>query len=136
MAALTSGSWTITYRNGNRYNSTNIVGRKRYVSLILSLSTGEIAAGGIVLPGAGSVGMVRYLEGYTFDHDVCVPIFSTAVGRALKWSYNPTANKLIPYTFSMASAAALPSGARVMHITATTRSLTGAKNFYCVARGW
>lgn len=136
MAALTTGSWTIAYRTGDRKSSTNILKSQRMVRLKLTLTTGESPAAGVPLPPFGAVGMVRYLDSYILDNDVSHAVFTTARGRAIKWVVNTTANRLIPLQLTMNSGSGTTSGGRTMRATATALSITGAKVFYVTAIGW
>jgi hypothetical protein len=136
MAALTTGSWTIAFRNGNQNNSTRIENKKRFVDLKLTLTTGESPATGVPLPNYGSLGMVRNLEYVQLHNDVAHAVFTTARGRAIKWVVNATANRIIPYQVTMNSGSGTTSGGRALRACATNLSITGAKVFYITAVGW
>ena len=134
MAALTSGSWTIAFRT-NRLNDTNIVGKKKYVDLKLTLASGEVSSGGVKMPGAGSCGLVRNLDHYIIHNRIDSTKFTTALARAVQWNYSATDNKLVGYKHPMASAAGSPSGGRTMRVLATAQTVA-SQIFYVTAVGW
>ena len=132
MASLGTGSWTIAYRNGDRNLDTSITNRKKFVSLKLTLASGEVPAGGVALPNAGSVGMVRNLDGYMLHHSrASASGRLTSTGVNLFWSLNTTGNKLIP------ARSVLVSGANqsAFKLLATTVTIP-SQVFYMTAVGW
>lgn len=131
MAALTSGSWTIAYRNGDRNADTVITNRKKYVSLKLTLASGEVPAGGVPLPGAGSVGLVRNLDSYILQHAAALATARmTSTQPNLLWSLT-TGNKLLPIRSVLVSGAN-QSAFKLLATTVTIKS----QSFYVQAVGW
>ncbi|MFQ5895655.1 MAG: hypothetical protein ACE5JJ_07555, partial [Nitrospinota bacterium] len=94
MARLTSGSWSIagftaTGKTGRIAENTFIVGRRKFVSLKLSLASGEVGTTGVIMPGKGSVGLVRNLDRYE------IAGYQTASG--IIWKYAISGNKVLPF---------------------------------------
>ncbi|HZB33306.1 MAG TPA: hypothetical protein VE465_24320 [Streptosporangiaceae bacterium] len=131
MAALTSGSWTISFRR-DRNIDTVIKGKKKYVDLKLVLASGEVVAAGVPMPGAGSVGLVRNLDHYILvNEDIAPTVFSgTASGRAVRWALNVTGNRLLAYQYRLAS-----TTGRALRPLPTTVTIP-AHTFYVTAVGW
>jgi hypothetical protein len=132
MASLGSGSWTIAFRNGDRNLDTVIERRKRYVSLKLTLASGEVPAAGVALPGAGSVGMVRNLDGYILHHALSAATARmTGTQPNLVWNLNTSGNKIFPGRTVIVSGAN-QSSLRNLATTVTIKSQV----FYLTAVGW
>ena len=135
MAALTSSSWTVSFRNGDRILDTKIVGRKKEVDLKLVLVSGEISAGGVPLPTYKSLGMVRNLDFIKFHHSINMVNFTTARARAIQWVCNVTANKLVALQMTMPSGSGSVSGGRSLRTVATAQAIP-TNTFYITAVGW
>ena len=132
MASLGSGSWTIAYRNGDRSLDTSITNRKKYVSLKLTLASGEVPAGGVPMPGYGSVGLVRNLDGYILHHHMAAASGRlTSTGVNIQWTLNTSGNKALPIRSVLVSGANQSS----FKLLATTVTLP-AQVLYCTAVGW
>lgn len=124
MAALTSGSWTITGANASLPNGldVSITRRKKYVNLKLTMASGEWPAAGITLPSAGSLGFPTKLDYY-----IVPPMFATASGKSVTFMYT-TGHKMRTIASVLASAAAgrtfqplasaITQAARIFYVTA------------------
>ena len=131
MATLTSSNWTITYRNGDRLVDTAYATKKKLINLKLAMVSGSVPATGLKLPSAGSVGLVRNLDGYLFDRQYIASGDSGAtVSGSMMLAYNATGNFIKFFRVIKASG----TGQNIIPLvtTATIKAL----NFYVTAQGW
>lgn len=134
MAALTSGSWTIAFRN-DRSQDSSIGKRKRMNSLKLTLASGSPPAS-LTLPGSQSVGMIRNLDRYYFDRFLFASgeVGSSVSGNAF-FTYNATGNSIKFYRMPDPGVFASGTG-RTGVAPLVTTAVTKALTFYVVAEGW
>lgn len=139
---LTSGSWSIagltaTGTTGKIHENTYIQNKQRNVKLKLTLACGAIARGGLALPGAGSVGMVRSLQGYILHH-----VMSAISGRLVTgvvtsnvknslFTINTTGNKI----YAISSTMVTGTSKEAIQPLATSIEI-GPHRFYVTAFGW
>jgi len=133
MAALTSGSWTITYKTGDRRSSTGLTDNLKYVNIKLALVSGEPPAT-LTLPGYQSVGLVARLDKYIIDNPVYVASGNSgsAVSGPMIVKYNSVTGNTIKF-FKVLSFASKTGGVIVPLVTTATIK---AQNLYVTAVGW
>ena len=136
MAALTSGSWTITYRKGDRRADTGMTDYQKYVGLKLVLASGEPPLA-LKLPSYGSVGLTRQLDKYIMDNPILVASgdAGASVSGALGIRYLVTGNQVKFHRIRagiLASGTGTAGGMVALATTVTIKSQT----FYVTAVGW
>src|SRR3990172_9466000 len=94
---LLVSNWTVAGRYatgaGKIHESMSIRGKKKYVELKLSLASGLYPAGGVPLPVAGTVGMVRNLDGYILHHPASASSGDILTsGTNFFWTLNTSGN--------------------------------------------
>ncbi len=132
MAALTSANWTWAYKNTDRRTDTALTDRIKYISGKLTIVSGTWAAGGVVLPGYQTVGLVRRLDVYVFAQSPYTISGSAGaqVSGPITWQYLATANKLRPLRVIKATG----TGPGIVPLVTTAN--VSAQTFYVQAVGW
>jgi len=124
--ALSSGNWSIagltaTGKTGKIHENIVVYQRKKIVNLKLTMASGQWPSGGVKMPAAGAIGLVRNVDGYILMH---VPAATTS---ARVWVLS-TGLKLGPQKSILASG-----------LGQTLQAATGTlaeKTFLVTAYGW
>lgn len=132
MATLTSANWTWAYKTGDRRTDTAMTDRIKFINGKLTIVSGSYPAGGVVLPGFQSVGLVRRLDfyhlaqtGYTASGSA-----GASVSGPIFWQYLATANKMRPFRVIKAT------GTNSAIVPLVTTAAVAAQTFYVQAIGW
>lgn len=132
MAALTSGSWTITFRNAERGIDTSIGTRHKFVQATWTIATGESPAAGIPWPDKGKLGFVRQMDNVIISNiRGATGGAATASGTYLIWEMNVTGQKARALKINYTS-----GNARSIIALPTTVTIKGGSKLYVTAIGW
>lgn len=142
MAALTATSWTVAYptatnKMNGRFFDTQIIGKKRFVNLKLTLAaTGTVPAGGIPLPAYSAIGMVRNVDYYILRNQIAAN-FGSAAQTALHFVMNTSGKTVKVYRYQLASALTAASGGRALRsATVAGLNMSGSNVLFLTAVGW